>query len=477
MNDPRLNLGLQTKLVQKLLITPQMKQSLSLLQMNITDLVQEIDMYIENNPTLEVVDHDTIPDDFDDTPDGDSSDDRSLLDDLSTPEWDDYIADSDHNELSFTPLSEDEMSDYEQYVAVEDTLEESLLFQLKTAGLTPLQIEIGREIIGNLDDDGYFRDGVDEIAESNEVDPEAVYEVLDIIKTFDPIGIACATLAECILMQLPSVGASEGEIEQISELFENYSSELTSFRYDDIERKSGLDRENLTDLLDLIRKTDPRPGASFNSRGNSNITPDVYIVRNGEEFDVLMNESGIPPVRLNTYYLKALKNTELDGKTKEYIEEKVKNALWVLKSIQKRQKAIYKVTKSIVDVQREFLLKGESYLKPLRLKDVADMTELHESTISRVTAGKYALCEQGLLELKSFFSKGMDSDDGDVSTRRIRTLIREIVDGESAESPYSDEKIVGMLSEQGVEIARRTVAKYRDELNIPTMSKRKRMRR
>jgi RNA polymerase sigma-54 factor len=190
-----------------------------------------------------------------------------------------------------------------------------------------------------------------------------------------------------------------------------------------------------------------------------------------------MNESGLPPIRLNTYYLKTLKNKDIDAQTKEYLEEKVKNAVWVLKSIQKRQKAIYKVTRAIVDVQKEFLLKGESCLKPLRLKDVADATELHESTVSRVTSGKYALCDQGLLELKAFFSKGMDSDDGDISTRKIKTQIKKILDKESAEAPYSDEKIVKMLTAQGVDIARRTVAKYRDEMNIPTMSQRKRMRR
>jgi RNA polymerase sigma-54 factor len=203
----------------------------------------------------------------------------------------------------------------------------------------------------------------------------------------------------------------------------------------------------------------------------------VYIVRNGENFDIILNETGLPPVRLNTYYLKALKTKGIDGQTKEYLEEKVKNAVWVLKSLQKRQKAIYKVTRVIVDVQKDFLLKGEAYLKPLRLKDVADTTELHESTVSRVTSGKYALCDQGLLELKAFFSKGMEADDGDVSTRKIKTQIRDILEKESANAPFSDEKIVKLLSEQGVDIARRTVAKYRDEMNIPTMSQRKRMRR
>ena len=200
-------------------------------------------------------------------------------------------------------------------------------------------------------------------------------------------------------------------------------------------------------------------------------------MREGDDFDVFLNENGLPSIRINDYYRRALMSGTLDAATREYMEEKVKSAVWILKSLQKRQKAIYKVSKAIVNVQSEYLDKGEAYLKPLRLKDIAEMTELHESTVSRVTSGKYALTDQGLLELKSFFSKGMDSDDGDVSTRKIKLLIRNIIDDEPRDKPYSDEKIVKLLNEQGIEVARRTVAKYRDELNIPTMSQRKRMRR
>jgi RNA polymerase sigma-54 factor len=191
-----------------------------------------------------------------------------------------------------------------------------------------------------------------------------------------------------------------------------------------------------------------------------------------------MNEVGLPPLRLNPFYLKALKQDDVEGAARAYIEDKLKGALWVLKSLQKRQKAIYKVTKAIVDIQKEYLSRGEEYLKPLRLKDIAGITELHESTVSRVTSGKYAFSAQGLLELKSFFSKGMDSSDGeDVSTRRIKSLMRTMVENEPVGCPYSDEKIAALLSDEGVKVARRTVAKYRDELNIPTMSQRKRMRR
>lgn len=477
MNDPRLNLGLQTKLSQKLLITPQMKQSLSLLQMPITELTQEISSYLETNPALETSEPDfsDIPDD--EMPEQATNSDQSLLDSLNSPEWDDYINEGNSNELSFTPLTDEDMMNYEQYVAGKPSLSQHLLFQLRTLDLTEEELFIGEEIIGNLSDDGYFRADVDEIAGECETTPAKVKKVLEVIKTFDPSGIASQNLAECVLSQLDDVGASEGEILQIKELFDKFSEEMASFKYDEIVKKSGLDRENINDLMELVRRTDPRPGLNFSGADNSYILPDVYIVREGDNFEVVLNESGLPRVRLNTRYLKALKSGGLDADTKNYLEDKVKNAVWILKSLQKRQKAIYKVAKAIVDIQHDFLLKGEAFLKPLRLKDIAEITELHESTVSRVTAGKYALTDQGLLELKSFFSKGMDSDDGDVSTRKIKVMIREIVDNEPTDKPYSDEKIVGLLAAQGIDVARRTVAKYRDEINIPTMSQRKRMRR
>jgi RNA polymerase sigma-54 factor len=352
-----------------------------------------------------------------------------------------------------------------------------LTAQLQVAGLSREEVLAAIEIIGNLDDDGYFRMDLAEIAEECGVSEDIAKRALAELQCFDPSGIASRTLAECILTQLPGVGASPGEIEQIKEIFDQFSAELISYKYEDIERKLGFDRDNLDDLLSLIRRTDPRPGASF-SESASYITPDVYIVKDGENYEVAMNEYGLPPLRLNKYYLKVIKQAGIDGGTKDYIEEKLKDALWVLKSLQKRQKAIYKVTKAIIEVQKDYLAKGDEYLKPLRLKDIADKTELHESTVSRVTSGKYAFSPRGLVELKSFFSKGMDSTDGeDISTRRIKSLIRSMVDAEPGDAPYSDEKIAAMLSDDGVKVARRTVAKYREELKIPTMSQRKRMRR
>lgn len=479
MSDTRLNLGLQTKLTQKLMITPQMKQSLSLLQMPITELVQEISAYLEENPALESIDMDydaEIP--SDDTPDQpvEETAESSLLEDLTKPEWDEYIADTP-SDLTFMPTSDDEQTDFEQFLSADQTLTEHLMFQLRTAGLSDKQVEIGEHIIGNLSEDGYFRADIAEVADECGASTDETNEVLEIIRGFDPAGIASSTLVDCILAQLEELDVTEGECEQIRELLECYASELATFKYEEIERKCGIEKDNLDELLAIIRRTDPRPGLSFESGGSNYILPDAFIVRDGESFDVSLNEQGLPAIRVNEYYRKSLKNGSLDDATREYMEEKVKNAVWILKSLQKRQKAIYKVTKAIVDVQKDYLMMGEAHFKPLRLKDVAEMTGLHESTVSRVTAGKYVMTDHGLLELKSFFSKGMDSVEGDTSTRKIKLMIRSLVDGEPVESPFSDEKLVQLLSSDGVDIARRTVAKYRDEMNIPTMSQRKRMRR
>lgn len=479
MSGQSLNISLTTKLSQKLLITPQMKQSLSLLQMPIADLVQEISTYLEENPVLEVQDFEETNTSPEEQPEHEQSGDDNIdniLEAINTPEWENYI-DENGEELKYTPVSDEDKPDFESFVESSLTLCEHLLTQLKVAHL-PLDKElIGEAIIGNLSEDGYFRVNIDEFASSIQAEAGDVDDVLAVIKTFDPAGIASSTLCECILAQLPAVGASEGEVLQIRELINECSCEISSFKYEEIEKKLGLDRENIEDLMYYIRKTDPKPGLSFANSAGNHITPDVYITRSEDEYFVHLNESGIPALQLSNYYTHALKQS-VDKDTKDYLEDKIKSAIWVIKSLQKRQKAIYKVTKAIVDIQKDYLKYGESYLKPLRLKDIADITELHESTVSRVTSGKYALSERGMVELKSFFSKGVDSGTGeDISTRKVKTLIKSMVDSEPAEKPHSDEKIAKALAEEGIDIARRTVAKYRDEMNIPTMSQRKKMRR
>ena len=266
-------------------------------------------------------------------------------------------------------------------------------------------------------------------------------------------------------------------IDLAEELLAGYSAELTAFKYDDILKGMSIERDTFDYLLQLIKKTDPRPGLNFSGSDTKFITPDVFIVPNEENFDIIVNEKGLPNIRLNNYYIKMLQGSNLDSEAKSYIKDKVKNAVWVIESLQKRQKAIYKVVKAISDYQGEFLQYGISMLKPLKLKDIAEATGLHESTVSRVTSGKYAMTKHGLIELKSFFSKSLESQDGDMSIGVIKQKIKELIDEEDKEVCLSDQRIVELMEEKGIKIARRTVAKYRDEMNIPTMSQRRRLRR
>jgi RNA polymerase sigma-54 factor len=467
MVSGKLNLGLQTKLAQKLLITPQMKQSLSILQMPITELVQELNTYLEENPVLEEVQDgdDRVADEQE----HESED--NFEDDLLKVEWDELYRDNE--ELQYSP-SNDEGYDFEKFVGRTDNLFDHLMFQLKILGLGVEAERIGEHIIGNLTEDGYFRTSCEELAEQINCEAKQVEKVLATIKGFEPSGIASSNLKECIKCQLEDFGTEEVYIELVTELLENYEEELINFKYSDIMKSIGIEQDTFEYLLFLIRKTDPKPGLSFQKGENRQIMPDVYIVRKGDDFDIVLNEEGMPSLRTSAYYMRLLKSANVDAKAKEYLEEKIKGAVWLIKSLNKRQKAIYRVVRAIIDAQKPFFLGTVKFLSPLKLKDIADVTELHESTVSRVTAGKYAMTDNGVMELKSFFVKGLDTSGGDdVSTDRVKEMLKGIIEEEPENNPLSDQKIVEILQNKGIKIARRTVAKYRDELNIPTKSQRK----
>ena len=351
------------------------------------------------------------------------------------------------------------------------------MYQLNVNVVDKEERRIGEYIIGNLSEDGYFRIDEDTACDELNVDKALFEKVLDIIKTFMPSGIASSSLTECIITQIKDMGCEEVYIDLVEELLSGYSAELAAFKYDDILKGMSIERDTFDYLLELIKKTDPRPGLNFSGSDTKFVTPDVFIVPNEENFDIIVNEKGIPNIRLNNYYIKMLQGSNLDSEAKSYIKDKVKNAVWVIESLQKRQKAIYKVVKAIAEFQGDFLQYGISMLKPLKLKDIAEATGLHESTVSRVTSGKYAMTKHGLIELKSFFSKSLESQDGDMSIGVIKQKIKELIDEEDKTVCLSDQRIVELMEEKGIKIARRTVAKYRDEMNIPTMSQRRRLRR
>lgn len=491
MNNINQNLDIKNTLQTTVFITPQMKQSLAILQMPIVELEQELSNILEENPILEVAE-DGGSDDFDSLDDFDNSENSiednedtqdneknldNLVEKVTGDDWEEYIGYEKLDDISYKSTNDENNFDLEQVIGAKESLYEHLMYQLNVNIVDKEERRIGEYIIGNLSEDGYFRIDEDTACDELNVDKKLFEKVLDIIKTFTPSGIASSSLTECIIIQIKDMGCEEVYIDLVEELLSGYSAELAAFKYDDILNGMSIERDTFDYLLELIKKTDPRPGLNFSGSDTKFVTPDVFIVPNEENFDIIVNEKGIPNIRLNNYYIKMLQGSNLDSEAKSYIKDKVKNAVWVIESLQKRQKAIYKVVKAIAEFQGDFLQHGISMLKPLKLKDIAEATGLHESTVSRVTSGKYAMTKHGLIELKSFFSKSLESQDGDMSIGVIKQKIKELIDEEDKTVCLSDQRIVELMEEKGIKIARRTVAKYRDEMNIPTMSQRRRLRR
>ena len=490
MNNLNQNLDIKNTLQTTVFITPQMKQSLAILQMPIVELEQELSNILEENPVLEAVEDDgsddlydfdnnesnNLSEDIEDTQDKDKNLDN-LVEKVTGDDWEEYIGYEKLDDISYKSTNDENSFDIEQVIGAKESLYEHLMYQLKLNLIDKEERLIGEYIIGNLSEDGYFRIDIKDACSELSVEESLFEKVLDIIKTFTPSGIASSSLQECVIVQIKDMNCDAVYVDLAEELLAGYSAELAAFKYDDILKGMSIERDTFDYLLQLIKKTDPRPGLNFSGSDTKFITPDVFIVPNEESFDIIVNEKGIPNIRLNNYYIKMLQGSNLDSEAKTYIKDKVKNAVWVIESLQKRQKAIYKVVKSIVGFQGEFLQYGISMLKPLKLKDIAESTGLHESTVSRVTSGKYAMTKHGLIELKSFFSKSLESQDGDMSIGVIKQKIKELIDEEDKEVCLSDQRIVELMEEKGIKIARRTVAKYRDEMNIPTMSQRRRLRR
>lgn len=477
MNNLNQNLDIKNTLQTTVFITPQMKQSLSILQMPIMELEQELSNILESNPLLETLEDDSNGEDNEDDNDLLDNNLDNIVDKITGDEWEEYIGYEKLDDISYKSSSDDDNFNLEQVIGATESLYEHLMYQLNINITDKKEWQIGEYIIGNLSEDGYFRLNIDSVCEELNIEESKFEKVINIIKTFTPSGIASYSLKECILTQIKDMNCEEVYVSLIDELLSDYSSELASFKYDDILKGIHIERDTFDYLLLLIKKTDPRPGLNFSGIDTKFVTPDVFIVPNEEKFDIIVNERGIPNIRLNTYYLKMLQGSMVDNEAKAYIKDKVKNAVWVIESLQKRQKAIYKVVKAITDFQGDFLQYGINKLKPLKLKDIADVTGLHESTVSRVTSGKYAMTKHGMIELKSFFSKSLESEAGDMSIGVIKQKIKSLIDKEDKVTCLSDQRIVELMEENGIKIARRTVAKYRDEMNIPTMSQRRRLRR
>ena len=469
----------QLKMTQQLVMTPQLQQAIKLLQLTRLELQDVVRLELEENPLLEEsieVEDVREPEPLEIT-EKESEPEQSgeEFHEVETGEdtlrdWDSYL--DGYNYSSGEQYGgEDERPSFESLLTRKGTLIDHLLWQLHMGRFSPDEVLVGEEIIGNIDESGYLRASVEEIALACNCDSDKVPLVLDRIKEFDPTGVGASNLQECLLIQARFLGMQGSVVER---LLLNHLNDLETRKYKQIARDLGVDINQVLMASKIISGFDPRPGRIYGSEEVQYISADIFVYKVGEEYVVMLNDDGLPSLKLSPYYNEVKGNANVDSRAEEYINEKVRSAMWLIKSIQQRQRTIYKVAKSITRFQREFLDRGIQYLRPLVLRDVADDIGMHESTISRVTTNKYMQTPQGLFELKYFFNSGLSTSEGDfVASESVKNRIREIIEKEDPRKPLSDQKIAEMLSGQTVNIARRTVTKYRELLRLGSSSERK----
>src|SRR5919106_1882429 len=351
-------------------------------------------------------------------------------------------------------------------------LADHLLWQLSLLPDDDQTRDIGSAIIGNLNDDGILVASVEEIAAMGDWPVSDVERVLHHVQTFDPIGVCARDLQECLWLQIKQLGLEGTPTEKI---VTEHLRLLQNHQVPEIAKRLGMSIEDLKEHVEIIRHLDPKPGSRYNPTQSHYVIPDVYVVKVEDQYVAVLNEEGLPQLRISPVYRRLLdKSTENTDETRAYVKDKFRSALWLIKSVEQRQKTIHKVATSICNFQRDFLDHGIEHLRPLVLRDVANDIGMHESTVSRVVTNKYMHTPQGVFEMKYFFHSGISSSYGDaVSSVTIKNRIKKIIEGEDPKKPLSDSKIVNILQREGLMLARRTIAKYREELKIPTSNQRK----
>ena len=463
------------KVKQSLIITPQLQQSIKILQLSRQELIEKIKEEIETNPVCE---EDFYPETSEEIESEESipEDGRDKL--MENFDWDAFAENSSffsyENRYSHRERKDEDV-DFENMVSKETTLEEYLLWQLRMTDISEEDLKIGEYLIYNIDEDGYLDVEVEDVAKKFNVSIEKVEEILRKINFLDPVGIGAKNLADCLLIQMEFNNIDD---ELARDIVKNNLNLLQNKNLKQLAKIYNVDEERINKAIEIINSLEPKPARLFSHTPAQTIIPDVYVYEKDGDFIIVLNDEGIPKFRINEEYVNKLLEKYDKKEVKEYLIEKVKNAKWLLKSIEQRERTIYKVVECIVKFQREFFEKGINYLKPLVLKDVADELGLHESTISRSTHNKYISTPHGIFELKFFFNKGLSSTSGDefVSSKVVMEKIKEVISSEPADKPYSDEKISKILKEKyNINIARRTVAKYREQMGILSSSKRKKI--
>lgn len=483
----------QLKLSQQLVMTPQLQMAIKLLQLSRLELIEQIRQEMLENPVLEdsveigptaakesaesqseaMPIPGDVPETSQATAEPAAKDAEKARDEI---DWDRYL----ENHAMQAPVPSFRGGDSEDLPSVEATLTrreglpEHLMWQLRMADFADDEMRFATLVIGNLDSDGYLKlddtrpeDVVPQLAEEAALDAEDAEEVLKIIQKLDPIGVATRDLRECLLVQARILGLDQ----LVLDVIDRHMSNLEKKNYAAIARDLKVDLDEIYDVVQIIGELEPRPGRNHTSDEPHYITPDVHVVKIGDQYYVVANDDGMPKLKISGFYRSAMQG---DPKAREYIQSKLRSAQWLIRSIDQRRKTIVKVTECIVEKQKDFFEKGVAFLKPMILRDVAEAVGMHESTISRVTTNKYVNTPQGLFELKYFFNSAIQrAGEEDIASEAVKQAIKKIIAAENAKDPYSDQKIVEILREQNVIIARRTVAKYREMLGILSSSKRK----
>ena len=468
MSDIRLGFDLTIEQSQKLVMTPELIQAIQILQFS----TQELDAFVQEqllvNPVLEQDQERETPESAAVTNGGEGE----KLD------WKEFIRNGSYDDISYKGYrdrDEERPDAFERYVTNEVTLPEHLMFQYQFATVDKGCRRVGKYIIESLDENGYMTSSVEEIAKATGVREEKVCEALDIIHGFDPAGVGARNLAECLRLQLEAKNALTP---QMDEIIRKHLEDIANNRLAAVAKDTGMTVLEVQEAADVIRTLEPKPGRQFASEMETKyVIPDVIVEKVDDEYVVMINESSTPRLTVSSYYRSLLGKADKDQQLADYLSERVSSANWLIKSIEQRKHTIFNVVSAVVKYQKDFFDNGSKYLKTLTLKDIAEELGIHESTVSRSINGKYLQCPRGVFEIKYFFSAGVSDDVGEgVSSNSIKEFIKEIVEGEDKHKPYSDQTMVEILKDKGFNISRRTVAKYRDELGIPSTAGRKTFR-
>ena len=473
--------GLQLRLSQQLAMTPQLQQAIRLLQLSTLELQQELQQALESNPLLEQIDtHEEI--DTRETQDSETLDTADALEQKEMPEELPLDASWDTIYTAGTPSGtsgdyiDDELPVYQGETT--QTLQDYLMWQVELTPFSDTDRAIATSIVDAVDETGYLTVPLEDILESmgdEEIDIDEVEAVLKRIQRFDPVGVAAKDLRDCLLIQLSQFDKTTPWLEEARLIISDHLDLLANHDFRTLMRVTRLKEDVLKEAVNLIQSLDPRPGQSIQTGEPEYVIPDVLVRKHNGHWTVELNSDSIPRLQINQHYASMCNNARNDGDN-QFIRSNLQDAKWLIKSLESRNDTLLRVSRCIVEQQQAFFEQGEEYMKPMVLADIAEAVEMHESTISRVTTQKYLHSPRGIFELKYFFSSHVNTEGGgEASSTAIRALVKKLIAAENPAKPLSDSKLTSLLSEQGIMVARRTVAKYRESLSIPPSNQRKQL--